>query len=428
MKNTQIKKLFIGLLLLIGIPLVFGLSNFNSIKNVLAAGPDENGLIYTLSGDSNSYSVTDCNESDTTITIPSTYAGKPVTSIGTNAFISFELLESIIIPSSVTSIEGYAFSGCSGLNSLTLSEGLISIGNYCFYNCGQLLSVSIPSTVTAIGDNAFYNCLHLAEINISSPTLSLGNMAFASCIRLTTISLTSTTPPTITANTFSNSISNLTETTIIVPKSSAATYIAASNWSSLSEQIYANYYVVNFYDSNGTTLLKAENVNYGEDATAPANPLKTGYTFTGWNNEYSGVTSDLTITATYLVNQYTVAFYTYGGSNVEPITQNYGTTITAPEAPTKEGYIFSGWFSDSSLTTPYIFTTISNENVILYASWEKAPFDFTWIYILCGGCVLLIATVIIVVAIIKNKKGKSTKKPAVKRIRKQKATTKIVSK
>ena len=42
-------------------------------------------------------------------------------------------------------------------------------------------------------------------------------------------------------------------------------------------------------------------------------------------------------------NQYTITFDTGGGSNIPPITQDYGTTITKPSNPTKEGYTFKGW-------------------------------------------------------------------------------------
>ena len=84
-------------------------------------------------------------------------------------------------------------------------------------------------------------------------------------------------------------------------------------------------------------------------ADQPADPTKEGYTFIGWYkgeekwNFADAVTEAMTLTAEWQLNQYTITFDTAGGSEVAPITQDYGTTITAPAAPTRTGYTFAGW-------------------------------------------------------------------------------------
>lgn len=84
-------------------------------------------------------------------------------------------------------------------------------------------------------------------------------------------------------------------------------------------------------------------------ADQPADPTKEGYTFIGWYkgeekwNFADAVTEAMTLTAKWQLNQYTITFDTAGGSEVAPITQDYGTTITAPANPTKTGYTFAGW-------------------------------------------------------------------------------------
>lgn len=93
-------------------------------------------------------------------------------------------------------------------------------------------------------------------------------------------------------------------------------------------------------------------------ADQPADPTKEGYTFIGWYNGESEwnfetpVTADLTLTAKWQLNQYTITFDTAGGSEVAPITQDYGTTITAPANPTKTGYTFAGWDKTIPSTMP----------------------------------------------------------------------------
>ena len=72
---------------------------------------------------------------------------------------------------------------------------------------------------------------------------------------------------------------------------------------------------------------------------------------------------NITITAQWKINQYTITFDTAGGSEVAPITQNYGTAITAPANPTREGYTFMGWDKEIPQTMPA-------ENITITAQWK----------------------------------------------------------
>ncbi|MBQ4283080.1 MAG: S-layer homology domain-containing protein [Lachnospira sp.] len=76
------------------------------------------------------------------------------------------------------------------------------------------------------------------------------------------------------------------------------------------------------------------------------------------------------------VSKYTVKFETNGGSAVENKTVNRNTVLEAPEAPTKDGFKFDGWFTDKELTTAYDFTAKVTKGFTLYAKWteiEKKP-------------------------------------------------------
>jgi len=105
-----------------------------------------------------------------------------------------------------------------------------------------------------------------------------------------------------------------------------------------------NSYTVTF-DTEGGSAVAPITADYGAAITAPAAPTKEGYTFAGWDAKIPATmpAKNMTITAKWTVNQYTVTFDTEGGSAVAPITADYGAAITAPADPTKEDHAFTGW-------------------------------------------------------------------------------------
>lgn len=125
-----------------------------------------------------------------------------------------------------------------------------------------------------------------------------------------------------------------------------------------------NSYTITF-DTDGGSKIDPITQDYGTAITAPADPIRTGYTFAGWDRAIPATmpAENMTIKANWTVNQYTITFDTDGGSTVAPITQDYGTAITAPEAPTKIGYTFAGW-------NPEIPATMPAENLTITAQWR----------------------------------------------------------
>ena len=187
---------------------------------------------------------------DTEIVIPSVYKGKPVTSIGSEAFADCSSLTSVVILDSITSIGSEAFEYCTSLTSVVIPDSVTSIGydafEYCtsltevyyqgtveqwleisfsnsysnpcingakFYTEGELLtelvipdsvtriggsafsgctsltSVVIPDSVTRIGDYAFYNCSSLTSVVIPDSVTSIGRDAFRGCSSLTSVTI-----------------------------------------------------------------------------------------------------------------------------------------------------------------------------------------------------------------------------------------------
>ena len=140
-----------------------------------------------------------------------------------------------------------------------------------------------------------------------------------------------------------------------------------------------NKYTVTFNSYGGTPVPPAQEVEYGLTAIKPADPTLKGYTFAFWYlgedeqnaTEYdfdTPVTENITLTAKWNINKYTVTFNSYGGTPVPPAQEvEYGLTATEPAAPKKTGYTFDGWYLGDE---KYDFSAAVEQNITLTAKWE----------------------------------------------------------
>ena len=133
-----------------------------------------------------------------------------------------------------------------------------------------------------------------------------------------------------------------------------------------------NKYTITF-DTNGGSEIAPITQDYGTEITAPDNPTRKGYTFKGWDKEIPETmpSENITVKAQWKINQYTIAFDTNGGSEIAPITQDYGTKITAPDNPTRKGYTFKGWDKEIPETMPA-------ENITVKAQWKINQYTITF--------------------------------------------------
>ncbi len=107
-----------------------------------------------------------------------------------------------------------------------------------------------------------------------------------------------------------------------------------------------NTFTVRFVDDDGT-LLNKQTVAYGMDAATPASPRKTGYSFIGWDMEYTNITKSMTITARYVKKAFTVTFCDAEGTVIgQPQQVLYGEAAVAPDMTSTEGFV--GWNKDFS--------------------------------------------------------------------------------
>lgn len=132
-------------------------------------------------------------------------------------------------------------------------------------------------------------------------------------------------------------------------------------------------YVVRFIDHDDT-VLKEQQVFEKTAATAPNNPTRTGYTFTGWDQEFNNVTNDMDVNAVYRINEYTATFKVDGEED-RVLSFAYKATVTAPQMAAKAGHTFA-WTDDIPATMPA-------ENIVIRGSYKVNEYSIT--YNLNGG-------------------------------------------
>ncbi len=363
----------------------------------------------------------------TSITIPNS-----VTEIGGGAFSECTGLTSVTIPNSVDSIGDYAFeyctgltsvaignrvkcigygafSGCSNLTSVHISDlaawcnitflskvdvyysnplenahhlylngteikdliipnSITSIGNDAFDGCTGLTSVTIPNSVTSIGYWAFFDCLGLSSVTIGKNVTSIGEQAFAYCTGLTSVTCFATTPPNCDDGVFQEI--DCSQIPLYVPSESINAYKNAYTWEYFSKirAIGDAYYIVTFKDWDGT-VLKTEEVEQGQSATAPTDPTRENYTFIGWDKEFSNVQSDLIVTAQYTINIHTISTAVNDEARGTVTEDQQAEHLTSVEltATANYGYHFEYWESDGKQYTSNPLTVTVTDNALYTA-------------------------------------------------------------
>lgn len=145
---------------------------------------------------------------------------------------------------------------------------------------------------------------------------------------------------------------------------------------------FMDVFVVTF-DSKEGSAVESQDVYDGLLAEAPVDPTRFGYKFTGWFvdealvtlfNFETPITADITLYAGWEaleLEEFTVSFETNGGNTIEPVNVLDGGLITLPPLPTKDGFIFDGWFTDIDLTVAFVASTPVTADMTLYVKWVE---------------------------------------------------------
>lgn len=292
----------------------------------------------------------------TSVTIPDS-----VTAILDHAFANCFQLTNISIPNSVTSIDFSAFEHCTSLKSITLPSSLRNISMFLFHNCSQLTTIQIPDSVLSIQDYAFGNCTRLETIRIPVSVTSIGNLAFAGC-----------------------------------PSSMTVTYPGSkTQWDKINGKdellnipLVCNKLEATFDPDNGKPKVTKfiDNDKNSKFAELVPEPTKENYTFAGWYNgnekfDFTTVpTGDVTLTAQWNINQYTVKFVSDHGSFADQ-TIEHGKPIDTDKLtiPPVEGFTFDDWYTDDTYTTKFDFTQPIKSNTKVYAKWTAKDYEVSFI-------------------------------------------------
>ncbi|MHB1484986.1 MAG: leucine-rich repeat protein [Saccharofermentanales bacterium] len=326
-----------------------------------------------------------------------------VNDIGDNAFELCKSLSNLLIPDSVISIGNAAFASCISLKNINIPNGILSIGDGTFYSCIMLDNIIIPSNVTSIGEFSFRFCKSLRSINLPDEMTSIGKYSFADCSLLGKIIIPRSVTfidqfafqlcPIISIYGYSSSyaqtyainnsinfkclidvtfntaggsdISDMSfvyDSLLVIPTNPVKPGYIFCGWykeqnyltkwdfnnDTITENItlYAKWatftYIVTFKDWDGT-ILKNDNVEPEDGASAPPNPFRSGYTFNGWDIAFDNINDNLIVTAQYTKYSCVVRFLNWNGNTIKTETVLIGNSALAPSDPFRTGYIFTGW-------------------------------------------------------------------------------------
>ena len=294
------------------------------------------------------------------VTIPSSYQGKPVTTIGHAAFFN-SAVTSVTIPDSVTSISDDAFINCPKLTNISIPNSVTYIGFSAFSSCTSLKSITLPSSLSFISGALFLGCSQLTTIHIPVSVTSIGNNAFADCPSLMTVTYPGSKTQWDDITKGSNN--DVLENNLICAKLEAT------------------------FTADGESI-STQTIDRGGMFTAPAAPSKENHTFAGWYNgdekfDFDADTTNapnvLNLVAKWDINKYTVQFVSEHGD--APTSQNvpYNETADDPGKLSAEGYTFDDWYTDDTYSTKFDFTKPITGDTKVYAKWTAKDYKVSFI-------------------------------------------------
>lgn len=263
------------------------------------------------------------------------------TTIGDYAFQNCNSLESLTLPNSITTIGQGSFRGCNGLTLLKMGNSINTIAKYAFDGCSKLTSLVLPNSVSTIRESAFANCSLLQSLTFGKSVSSIYSYAFSGCPELTDVYCLGNFIQGVNIDAFNGSY--IEYATLHVPELLIDIYSSVEPWKNFKNIVrikmpeHTLTYIVD------EDVYKTYQLEEGESITPEPAPTKEGYTFSGWSEIPETMPShDVTVTGSFSINSYKLT-YVVDGVEYKTVEVEYNSAITPEAEPTKEGHTFSGW-------------------------------------------------------------------------------------
>ena len=295
------------------------------------------------------------------VEIPASIDGVEVQIIGADAFSGNSFVTSVTIPSTVTSINGRAFQNCSEIKSVTIKGSGVTIGESAFCNCDSLTTVTMEGNINLIGNKAFAECgSRLRKVNyygLEEPSFPKNATVFSGSNSVKIYVTSGYEGTTFCEKTVESKFIEIPRYTISVDgglSNGTISFVVNGSESSTAKENDTITVIPSAAEG-----YEVETVNYHDGSSA--------YSVVKTEHGYSFImpAKDVTLTATWKAKQYTITFDTCGGSVIDEMILEYGSTIVPPKDPTKTGYVFAGWSQELPAKMPA-------ENINLTAKWGPA--------------------------------------------------------
>ena len=270
-----------------------------------------------------------------------------------NLYESFsycENLKEINIPSSLQYQGSWSFAFTS-IEEYTASSSLEILGSGNFIECRKLKKVSLKdSHISRLYNETFSNCVSLEEVSLPGTVAYIDVTVFRSCYALRTFYVYNPIPPVLYTdaviedrpnNEFEDAV--YANATLYVPRGSLEAYCNAPGWNKFAriEEFDLPKYALKYLIDG--EVYKTDSVRVDSTIEAESAPSKEGYTFSGWSEiPQTMPANDVEVTGSFSINSY-ILTYKIDREVYHKDTLNYATAVTPLDAPTKEGYTFSGW-------------------------------------------------------------------------------------
>lgn len=335
--------------------------------------------------------------------LKSIYLSEGVEEIGFYAFAGCSSVSQISIPNTVTLIRESAFSSCTSLKSITIPESVDSIGyylfSYCsvldsvtwnakkckfktggstdtapFKNCASITSFVFGENVEQIPSNLCFNLSHITSIIIPQSVKYISSGAFHNCSSLDTVICKSPTPP--------NTVDAITNYYYNMPfpyqlQNKGCLRVPCGAKSAYQESILGLYfkniedestYTIKVQSNNETMGYTISDLNCNTNEATIIAIANDGYRFVQWSDgamEASRefiLTQDTSLVAQFeIFPEYNVYFLDWNGVLLNEQLVKDGESATVPSAPTREGYIFTGWSGNIKNVSERVFAIAQYE-------------------------------------------------------------------